>query len=574
MTLALRLAAIVVAIAGLIDPAIERQTRAPRSIEFRLPPSSDPQFASAAETRERIERAIASGITVGDSLRPIALVAVGDAPVPIDEERTPVFAVPVPESPGTSITALSVSPRTVRGQSVRITASIHATGLSGRASKIDLELRGVPIETVTHTWIRDDEVFEPQWSFAPPEAGLYRTRVRVSTTGARDAVADSVIAARDEALRVLVYEPRPSWPVTFVRRSLESDESFDVAATARTSRPAVTISAGSPRSLAEIAARPFDVVVVGGLESLSASDLDALDRFATVRGGTVLLLPDRQLPGAVLRRFDLRQPEEVLVEQRLAVEGSGPALQASEFLLFHAAPRIQSLAAVRYGSAPQPAIVNIDRGEGRVIVSGLLDAWRHRATEADDFGFFWRALVADAALAAPPRIDVSVQPPIARPGDDLRVVVSVRRTEFTSQTDLITVPSVAAALTGASGSAEPLRLWPGSRPGMFTARLRAPEFGRYTLTATIDGASSTVPLLVQDDVVHPATRSSASAAAAARATGGAVIADPDQLAREIERLDTAVQTTTTHPARSVWWMVLFSALLCAEWTLRRRAGLR
>ena len=81
-------------------------------------------------------------------------------------------------------------------------------------------------------------------------------------------------------------------------------------------------------------------------------------------------------------------------------------------------------------------------------------------------------------------------------------------------------------------------------------------------------------LLVQDDVVHPAIRSSASAAAAARATGGAVIADPDQLAREIERLDTAVQTTTTHPARSVWWMVLFSALLCAEWTLRRRAGLR
>jgi hypothetical protein len=109
---------------------------------------------------------------------------------------------------------------------------------------------------------------------------------------------------------------------------------------------------------------------------------------------------------------------------------------------------------------------------------------------------------------------------------------------------------------------------------MFTARLRAPDSGRYTLSATIDGASSTVPLLVQDDVVHPATRSSASAAAAARATGGAVIADPDQLAREIERLDTAVQTTTTHPARSVWWMVLFSALLCAEWTLRRRAGLR
>jgi hypothetical protein len=28
------------------------------------------------------------------------------------------------------------------------------------------------------------------------------------------------------------------------------------------------------------------------------------------------------------------------------------------------------------------------------------------------------------------------------------------------------------------------------------------------------------------------------------------------------------------PARSIWLVVAFAALLCVEWTMRRRAGLR
>jgi hypothetical protein len=32
--------------------------------------------------------------------------------------------------------------------------------------------------------------------------------------------------------------------------------------------------------------------------------------------------------------------------------------------------------------------------------------------------------------------------------------------------------------------------------------------------------------------------------------------------------------TTVHPMRSAWWIVPFAGLLCAEWMLRRRQGLR
>jgi hypothetical protein len=572
MMLVLRVAAVSIAIAGVIDPAITRQAPSPRAVEFRLPPASDPGFAAAAALRARIAAELESSTVTAAALTPRAILAIGNADVePTGESQ--IFAVPLPPaSPSTVISSVAVSPRTVKGQSARIAASVRGVGLSGRTSSIALEVRGTVLERIAHAWTHDDESFDARWSFAPPDAGVYRVRVRVTTPDVAEAVADDLVVARDASLRVLVYEPRPSWPVTFVRQSLESDESFDVASTARTSRPARTLSIGSPRSLPELVADRFDVVIAGALDELSEADLEAIDRFASTRGGSVVLLPDRQLPASVRRRFELPRADEVLLEKPAAMEGESPRLQASELLLFPSVPTLRPLAVVRHAATTRPAIVGLDRGEGRLIVSGALDAWRHRA--ADDFAMFWRALAADAAVASPQRVEVSVEPPIARPGDDVRLIVNLRRTEFDDRTSTIDLPPVSASLVGTPASAEPIRLWPGPRLGSFTARLRAPAPGRYTVSASIAGASTEVPLIVADDVVHAAKRSASSIAYAARATGGAVLEDPKAVANAIDRIDTGVESRTTRPMRSIWWIVPFTALLCAEWTLRRRTGRR
>ena len=74
--------------------------------------------------------------------------------------------------------------------------------------------------------------------------------------------------------------------------------------------------------------------------------------------------------------------------------------------------------------------------------------------------------------------------------------------------------------------------------------------------------------------MHPATDARAANAYAAVATGGAVAMDPDEVARLAKKIDTGVEERTTYPMRSWWWMLPFTGLLCVEWTVRRRSGLK
>ena len=110
--------------------------------------------------------------------------------------------------------------------------------------------------------------------------------------------------------------------------------------------------------------------------------------------------------------------------------------------------------------------------------------------------------------------------------------------------------------------------------GKGECQLPAPLAGRYTLSASMDGVSTTVPLLIEDDVMHVETDMTAANAYAARATGGAVSSDPEEVARLIRGVIAKEDERITHPMRSWWWVLPFTALLCAEWALRRHSGLQ
>jgi len=573
MTFALRLAAVVIAVAGLVDPAIARRTRAPLAVEFRLPPASDPQYALAVALRTALVRQLERDAVIDGSLAPQAVIAIGNANID-GQDSARVFAVPVTvPGPQTTILAFTAPRRTMTAQRVDLMASIIGNGVAGRTSSIALEVRGSVLQTTRHTWRADGERFDGRLTFVPPAAGVYRARVRVSTDEVRDlSIADTMIVASDAPVRVLAYEPRPSWPVTFVRRALESDTFFDVASTAATSRPSATVSGDTPKSLSDVDVDRYDVLIVGALDDLRNGDLEALDRFANRRGGTLLLLPDRQVPGAVQRYFDLPRLDEVLVEKPLGVQAGSFSLQASELLLAPASE--QSIATVHQAGRPRTAIVTVDRGEGRVILSGALDAWRYRASSGDGFGSFWRALVTDTGLAAPPKLQVTVDRAIARPGEDVNVSIGVRPTELDRRGDRWFMPTVSASLIDPAGKTQIVRLWPAARVGGLIGRVRAVHRGRHTLTASMTGASTTIPLLIEDDVTRPAADAGAANAYAAVATGGAVARDPDEVVRLAKKIDTGVEERTTYPMRSWWWMLPFTGLLCVEWTVRRRSGLK
>ncbi|MBA3638298.1 MAG: hypothetical protein H0W53_03270 [Acidobacteria bacterium] len=573
MKIVLRALAIAIALAAAVDPALARRVTVPLPVDVLLPPASDPLFDRAVEVRAQLVAALGDRIDIDGREAPQAFVALGRttlrAGVP-----APVFAMPLEEAPAVVIARVT-APSTILGQTAPITATVRAFGLVGQTTTIALLRDGTKIESIEHRWTSDDETFVASQAFVPATPGTQGVRITATTDGvARTTSADVAVPVREHQLRVLAYEARPSWPLAFVRRSLEAEPVFDVTTTSRTTSRSATTSPTAPASLVTLQMDRFDAVLVGAPETLTAAEIRALDTFVTRRGGTLVLLPDRRLPENVIRAFGLPEFEEVILERSLTTAGPGPTIRTSELLLAADGARLEPLGAVRHAANDRVVVGSLVRGAGRIIVSGAMDAWRYRADPEVTFDNFWRGLIADAAAAAPPPVVVKVEPSIARAGDELIVSVTLRPTEFDVDNESISLPAVKAALNSARGGSEVIRLWPDVVPGTFEGRTRAPRAGTYTVSTSIAGGSADAPLLVADDVIHAASRSSRAAAFAAAATGGAVVTNLDDLAGRLESLEPNSVEQLTRPMRSPWWILPFTILLCAEWALRRKGGAR
>src|SRR4051812_44458636 len=114
MIRALRLWAIVIALAGLIDPAIALQRRPPLPVELRLPEPYDPGFESASRIEGELVRLLGSAVDSGSSERPRALVAIGNV-VPPAKADVPLLVIQDTSSPRLSVVELH-APAGVEGQ--------------------------------------------------------------------------------------------------------------------------------------------------------------------------------------------------------------------------------------------------------------------------------------------------------------------------------------------------------------------------------------------------------------------------------------------------------------------------
>jgi hypothetical protein len=209
-------------------------------------------------------------------------------------------------------------------------------------------------------------------------------------------------------------------------------------------------------------------------------------------------------------------------------------------------------------------------GDGRVIFSGALDAWKYREDRDSAFVPFWRHTIAEAALAAPRSIELTIAPAAIRPHQSARVTARLRRTEFQSGS---TLPGVGAELVAADGASRMIRLWPTAEAGVFEGRLSAPAEGRYDVKVTTDTGGSVAAVLVVDEELS--RRRWPHMPALVDLTGGvtASAADLQPVIRHLEQLPRPRASATIHPMRSAWWMAPFAAAVCGEWVLRRRRGL-
>ena len=174
----------------------------------------------------------------------------------------------------------------------------------------------------------------------------------------------------------------------------------------------------APASLAASDPDSFHAIVLGAPELLTKAEADMLRAFVRVRGGLLIVAPDRMLDASspVLDLLPARKFTERLLNEPAALT----PMFASEFAipdaLLPGAETLLRLGAARHGSAPRralrphraqtsreqpasgsPVIVGSPLGDGYAIVSGALDAWRYRDRAKDGFDRFWRDTISARA---------------------------------------------------------------------------------------------------------------------------------------------------------------------------------
>jgi hypothetical protein len=561
----LRGAAIAVAVSGVVDPACRvRSYERPRlSVEFVETPSlalpaegGGTRRDLAQRMRQTLRERLATQWEVVD--RPVstaaARVVVGDAAPEIElgpwadseTRRTPIHAVAVTSQLTPNVRILSVSaPRQITiWDGAAIDASIEGRGLKGQKVTVRLFKDDVELASTEHVWTSDGEVFGARLIFLPPAIGTHRLEMWASSSSAERTEVDNrvslLIDTNDVRRRVLVYQPRLSWMGTFVARAIEGDPRFALASRAQASR-GVSVSAGKALEAFDT----FDAVVVGAPDALVHAEVEALDRYVTVRGGSVLLVADRKPTGAYVGLAPSASFDEILLQKPTEIAQD---LRASELSVPNR-PREgwEPLSSDR----TRPALMTVLRGRGRLVFSGALDAWRYREGSR-----YWQDLVAGLAARTPADVQLQVEPAVARPGEVI---------EVSSNAPLARIDDQA------------VKLWPGGEPGIFRAQFRSPaRTGSIKVTAEKDGAVAHAVVAIDPGAASPWSDNEAALGAFAAAHGGRLVSAQDigPLVDELRQTAERRQTSrTVRPMRSVWWIAPFASLLAAEWTLRRRRHL-
>ena len=565
----LRTVAFAIAIAALIDPPLTLSGRGRSRLAIV---TEDPAVDASRSVRQTLADTLRAEFDVvpgADASADAAVVIGSDYPDAPPSERQRVFTVTMPPADGEANVRIAAvrTPRDVaQGTLIHLEVDVEASNVSGQTTALTVRVGAARVDVAhaTRTWTAARERWRAALDVTPLDVPPWRLRVDLTTaSGERvlsDNAADALVNAA-EPFQVVIYEPRLSWAGTFVRRTVERDPRFGVT----------TVAYPSRGSRAPSLTDRTRVVVVGGLDRLTAEDAGMLSRFMHDRGGAVVLLPDSRVDlQAVSRWLPAPAVSEVLLEQpaRLTVDPPLASIQATELLTFERGPAMRVLAST---GSDVPVIAVAPSGAGQLVLSGALDAWRFRANDHDAFDRFWQTTIASVASSVRPAIDVDVTPPIVAPAEMATILVRVRRSA------LNVVPGVDLPISAVLAGA-PVRLWPDDEPDTFRGSFRAPSTaGAHRVTVTTVNSSEGAGSFVVASDARVARPTGPPLALLAESHGGRnFTADDIQgLTRALrEQIAAPMVRVERRPMRSPWWLVPFVACLGGEWWLRRRGGLR
>jgi hypothetical protein len=590
LTTVLRALAIAIAVAGVVDPAFTVSRSRPPRVEVRI--AGPTPGADAAAIRDRILDAVrppGDAPAPAGTAAPDAVIVIGESErvdALLDAEQLPA-QIPisiVDTRPRSGVWFASVMPPDAvlpRG-AANIQVIVERDLPSGSTTTVALEEEGVDVAQTAVTWTGGHERRSLSLRYLPSSPGLHRVRVvarSAAGTTPLDA-ADVPVLVENRQLRVVTYEPRPSWGLTFVRRALEADPVFAMASLVRASK-GIDVRAGAPVDrVATASLAPHAAVIVGAPEALTQAEVAALEGFARQHGGVVVFVPDRRPSGPYVRLLGAGRFDEVLLETAAAINPVGAAsrprlIEAAELAIPQdLAPGTAVLATT--GPSARPVIVSWPAGAGRIIFSGALDAWRYRGDEGAAFARFWNGSLRAAAAESPRPLELSVVPSLAAPGDRVSVRASFRPSELAAQGQETRIPAIQGSVIAESGATQPVRLWPAAEAGVFEGMFTAETTGRFDVRVEAESIVADAPLLVQPDVVTLGQRARERVHLVAGASGGVVVyaSDLSPLIESLKALEREDRPVRERPMRSAWWMLVFAASVAGEWALRRRRGLR
>jgi hypothetical protein len=564
----LRLTAVAIAVAGVIDPVV-RTERPGRPVVSVV---AGPTAADRA-LGDRVARALANDaiVTREGSLASDATVLAGDAITAAGfAANGPLFTVTT-GADAAAITALHVPATAALGS--RVAVRVRGSGGNGGRRRYDLHVDGVAVDSASRSGAPADEV---TLMFVPTTAGPARISVTM-TSGSVTVRAEALVDVRAVRWPVLVYDARPAWASTFVRRALEQDARFVVASRVVTSRAIVRDAGRIPSQFDDPALlAAFDAVVVGAPDALTERDASALERYARDRSGRVVLLLDavtagpwQRLAGGALWRVD-STGAAAIVRGRF---GAGDSVHAREigWPTDVATTTILATATRARDTVARPVIVRRALGVGTVVTSGVLDSWRARDRDGADADRFWLALVASEAARRAPPLSATITPNVIGRGERARVQVALR-----DGTPGRAITVSARIVSDGDTTRHAVRLWPELTPGAFAGEFTAHGSpGSHWLEVTSEGLTVRVPFATDTAAPRAAPADGALLRALSVARGGTTFT-----ASDLTRLSPAIvaavrpplEPSPRAPMRGPWWIVPFALALCGEWWLRRRAG--
>jgi hypothetical protein len=563
----LRAAAVLIALLGVVDPAITRTRRGTPTVAVVRADTLRHKRAFDA-VRARL-RAAGVQVTNAAGAHDAARVVVGAAlPASLDEDTTRAVPTSVYAPATASITQLSMPARTVLSAPTVVSVDVWARNAG--ALTVQLVERGTVVSTITLD-VRAGARSTVVLPYTPTHAGEHALTAQVLTDAAR---ADTVRLTRALLVdslpwRVLAWDARPSYLATFVRRALARDPRFVVKSRVVTTRaPSATVTRGTanvPASLAAVDPHGVDVLLLGAPDALTATDVNAVQRLVREDGLPVVLLAD-QTGGALLRSLTGVDAWSAVPRRdavSLASATDSAALRALAFASPVRLPRdAESL--VQRGNAVvlwrQPV------GRGEVLVSTAFDAWRFRDAGQSAFDITWRERVAEAADRRPPAVTFTPAAAVVAPDERLPLTVNSSARPTLVRIDSAGVEHPLPVFATASNDA-----WVTVVPPVAIASATGSATARLVARAGRD--SAVMPLVVDPQAGRDLDDAPEVVRAWAESRDGRVVGTLDSLVTGVLAAQRAApQPLPWHPMRSPWWIVPFTLALGGDWWLRRRNG--